>query len=292
MNPSYISSTYSKLYAQNIEESALWYCENFGFKVLSIHSSFATLQIAPGRILFLSSGEDQPRSIGLLTHNIVALHRHLKVRGVEIEEQSDDTESTWFSTKDISGNRIEVWVGDRFGLNKVEYHYPPKMEKLKHGCELLLRPPTRWVAMPYELPPCLEYEEMLKLKEEALTFAKVNAIDAPSPEEWAYIIPSSDPGPDAQDKSERITIYFGFAANGESTVVPAGWTTIDIPAQRYARVPIYGQHPQLSNELHKKYKLLKHWHNVIKLSGNQDYCLMVQSDEFLEVLYPYSVEQG
>jgi hypothetical protein len=289
MFPSYISATYSNLYVKNTGESALWYSEHFGFKVLSIHDKFATLLIAPGRILFLNTGEDMPRNIGFLTHNIVELHRHLKQRGLELDDQSNDQHSTWFSLKDPSGNYIEIWVGDRFGMNNVKFSYPPEMEQLKHGCDLLNRPATRIIAVACEVSASLEHGELTKAKEQ---LASSGELDTSTLNEWVCLMPNRDPGETAEASNDRITIYLGFAVKEEQTATPTGWTTIELREQLYARFPLYDHPAYLSKWLHNKYKWLSHWDDVMTPTENQPFSLMVPSGEYYEVLIPYQLAEA
>jgi hypothetical protein len=85
-----------------------------------MNPDFATVQVAPGRILFLGKDTSSPRDLGLISTNIEALRTHLQNLNASIEE-NDDKESVWFSMKDPDGNKVGIWSGDRFGCNTVTY---------------------------------------------------------------------------------------------------------------------------------------------------------------------------
>jgi hypothetical protein len=89
------------------------YNYHFDFKLLTCNLHFATLQVAPGRILFMGKDPDSPRNLGLISTNIEALRTHLK---------------------DPDGNKIGVWSGDRFGCNAVTYTTPSWVENRPWVC--------------------------------------------------------------------------------------------------------------------------------------------------------------
>jgi predicted transcriptional regulator YdeE len=119
---SYVDITYSKLYVSDLQKAVKWYYRAFGFQLLSINPDFATLQIAPGRILFLDRDTNAQRSIGLKTGNILAIQSQLIQAQIEFVFPEDDNH-TWFRLKDPDGNSIEVMPGV-FGLEVLKYSLP------------------------------------------------------------------------------------------------------------------------------------------------------------------------
>jgi hypothetical protein len=103
---SYVDMTYSNIYVSDLQKAAKWYYQAFGFQLLSINPDFATLQIAPGRILFIGRDTNAPRFIGLKTSNILAIRRQLVQAQIDIEDNEGD-ENTWFAVKDPDGNSME-----------------------------------------------------------------------------------------------------------------------------------------------------------------------------------------
>lgn len=101
---SFAHMTYSSLYTSDLQESCKWYDKAFGFQIVSINSDFATMEFAPGRIVFFNRNPDHPRKISFSTRNIKALRRQLILADVEIEVD----EESYLKIKDIDGNTIEV----------------------------------------------------------------------------------------------------------------------------------------------------------------------------------------
>jgi predicted transcriptional regulator YdeE len=128
MNPFYIDNSYTHLYCTDPIRSAKWYNDHLGCRLITLNGNgFATLQLAPGRILFLTKDTDAARKIGFIVTNIVGLRNHLNKLNAVIED-NDDPESTWFMMTDPDGNRIEIWNGDRFGVDHVTYTAPSWVE--------------------------------------------------------------------------------------------------------------------------------------------------------------------
>ncbi|WP_274366023.1 VOC family protein [Paenibacillus thermotolerans] len=101
---SFAHLTYSAIYASDLQESAQWYYKAFGVQIVSINSDFATMEYAPGRIMFLERNPDYPRSLSFSTRNIEALRRQLILQKIDIEVD----EGSYLKIKDPDGNTIEV----------------------------------------------------------------------------------------------------------------------------------------------------------------------------------------
>lgn len=101
---SFAHLTYSSLYTSDLQKSIKWYYKAFGIQIVSINSDFATMEFAPGRIVFFERDPGSPRQISFITSNIAALRRQLILANVEID--ADD--ESYLRIKDIDGNTIEV----------------------------------------------------------------------------------------------------------------------------------------------------------------------------------------
>ena len=96
--------TYGGIYASDLQESAKWYYKAFGIQIVSINSDYATMEYAPGRIVFMGRDPKSPRKISFSTRNIKALRRQLIRANAEIEVN----EESFMQIKDLDGNTIEV----------------------------------------------------------------------------------------------------------------------------------------------------------------------------------------
>ncbi|XEC94497.1 VOC family protein [Paenibacillus tarimensis] len=101
---SFAHLTYSAIYASDLQESAKWYYKAFGLHIVSINSDFATMEYAPGRIMFLERNPNFPQRITFSTRNIKALRRQLIRAEVKIEVD----EESYLRIRDLDGNTIDV----------------------------------------------------------------------------------------------------------------------------------------------------------------------------------------
>jgi len=97
--------TYSALYASNLQASTKWYYNAFGIQIVSMNPVFATMEFAPGRIVFFGTNPERPRKIRFSTRNMEALRKQLSLANVEIDVDED----SYLRIKDIDENTIEVW---------------------------------------------------------------------------------------------------------------------------------------------------------------------------------------
>jgi hypothetical protein len=241
MNQPFVDNTYSGLYCTDLIRSAKWYQDHFGFKLLTCNPDFATVQVAPGRILFLGKDTSSPRDIGLISTNIDALRTHLQNLNASIEE-NDDKESVWFSMKDPDGNKVGIWSGDRFGCNTVTYTAASWVEDLnsvfleeKEGIHVLA---SR-----------IEGTQNLKMLTEKLLTVCSEISIVPKNKEIFTIV-----NPDQAD-----TVYGCIElTNPLSSGIPTGFESIYISEQLYC-VSTYPLNYQIREAYIDRYALLEHY---------------------------------
>ena len=123
---SHLDLSYHELYVSDIRRTVKWYYQVFGFQLLSIGSDFVTLQIAPGRLIFVRLKPNQQGFLGLKTGNIKDVINQLEQ--AKIDYVFPDDSHTWFQLKDPDDNLITVMPGV-FGMEDLEFLIPDKYIK-------------------------------------------------------------------------------------------------------------------------------------------------------------------
>lgn len=114
MNDSIIKGTYSNLRVSNLDEAIEWYTINFGFEKVAYNPSFATMLVAPGRIMFLSTSPDENRTIGFIARDTEQLHNTLKGKNIKVGDiLVHESGWKWFEMYDPDGNKLEIWDGSK-----------------------------------------------------------------------------------------------------------------------------------------------------------------------------------
>ncbi|MEF3308612.1 VOC family protein [Paenibacillus sp. GYB004] len=131
--------TYSTLYTSDLQKSAKWYYKAFGIQIVAINSDFATMEFAPGRIVFFERNSDFPRKISFSTRNMEAVRRQLQIANVEFDADED----SYLRIKDIDNNTIEVWKT----VSEVEISMPNEFVRDLIRCRLETKDEIRLIAM-------------------------------------------------------------------------------------------------------------------------------------------------
>jgi hypothetical protein len=270
MNPFFIDNTFTHLYCTDAIRSAKWYYDHFGCRLITLNGNgFATLQLAPGRIMFLTKDKESARNVGFVATNIVALRNHLRKLNAEIED-NDDPESTWFMMTDPDGNRIEIWNGDRFGVNTVNYSTPSWVE---HGiwCSFEERDGFHGLAIPVDM--ALDRKQ---LTDRLLAACSEMRLVPKSPE----IVTLVDPDPNG-------TLYacIEFLNSPPTVSNAAGIKAIYVPPHKYAVFYITGE-----ERFRESYKDKYAWLSDLEINkpDRPAYILEYEQDDEIKAYLPVS----
>src|SRR5690606_13495060 len=141
----YLEMSQVTLYASNIEASAKWYYEMFGFQVLEMNATHAALQLAPGVLFYLSTDEDSERQLSFSTKHWEELRRHLLSKGIEFIEEHG---VHWYQFKDPDGNKVGAWKGG-FGMEFLETKLPEHVDNEIIRSYLTSKDETLLIAAPF-----------------------------------------------------------------------------------------------------------------------------------------------
>jgi hypothetical protein len=68
----HVKRSYDTLYSSDFPGSCKWYYEAFGFQIVAINSDFATVEIAPGRLMFINQEDRFTRKLRFKARKIKA----------------------------------------------------------------------------------------------------------------------------------------------------------------------------------------------------------------------------
>lgn len=240
---SYVDNTIVSLYVTDLFIAINWYHDNFGLKLVSKGRDFATLSLGPGRIIYLCKDHGLKGGVQFSTKHIELLRQNLQNNGVKILG-NDDPNSVWFDVIDPFGNKIGVWSGDRFGVNKLEFVHTPDMEL--GWCKLSSKGPLQVVGVKVDknLSEIVAAFELMKNK---LTEIK-NHFDSK-----IFCV----------NPLEESFLYVCVEVEGVDDI-PPHMVNLTVPAQEYA-VFVYNQ-PSLNfrDSYRNKYVWLQGWTHLQK----------------------------
>lgn len=286
MSQTYVDMSYGSLYVSDLQNAIKWYYRAFGFRLLSINPSFATLQIAPGRIIFISTDPNSPRSIGFVSHNILALRRQLVQAQAVIEDNEGDM-NTWFLVRDPDGNAIDVWTGG-FGMEVMNHVVPDTLVPFTIWCSLESKDEMHIIARKIS-----DQSEFNPLSDELISWCREQGIQT---EGVAFTISKYSQQVDALYACIRLT-------EAPSRQLPDGAEYLHIPAldyavfhKEYAYDPPYPPaeeirmrtiHP-LADNFRDAYQHRSNWMKGCFSKASSYYILEYYGEASIQSYFPYS----
>jgi len=134
-------SAHSTIYASDLQRSAKWYYQAFGFQILTINSDFAFIEIALGRVLEMGRFAGKPRKFGFVSKNISAMKRQLAKANVEIISD----EGSCLNVMDPDGNLIEI-RSSGYGVEFLHASFPEQRFRDTFRCRIETRDEMRLIA--------------------------------------------------------------------------------------------------------------------------------------------------
>lgn len=127
-----VASVIPTFYVEELESALEWYCRCLRFKVLAFNPNFATLEMSPGRICWVTKNAAKmgERTTNFHVRDTAAFHAHLVREGADVDPLEIGVANThWFNFRDPYGNTFGVWSG-LFGLNETENVNGPSFPQL------------------------------------------------------------------------------------------------------------------------------------------------------------------
>jgi hypothetical protein len=236
----FIDHSYTSLYCTDIVKSAIWYQDHFGCKLLSCNPHFATLQLSPGRIMFLDRNSKIKETKFIVTE-IDALKEHLNGLGAGIEFM-EDPESVWFMMKDLDGNDLEIWCGDRFGCNGITYQYDAWVDQFNN---VIFEKKEAIIALAVQSDGKMDLTNMA---EKLMAACAAMSVIPKNTQVFTLVNPKQ---PDHVYGCIELT-------SRPRTDVPAGFESIDIPAQLYS-FHTFNVSESFRDTYASKYEILGHY---------------------------------
>jgi len=262
---SYVDSTYSTIYVSDMQKAVKWYYQAFGFQLLSIGSDFATLQIAPGRILFMDRGINPNGYLGLKSGRIGDIQNRLVQAQIAFEFPEDENR-TYFQLNDPDGNKIVVMPGV-FGLEMLEYSLPDNY-------------------MPYILCRLESKEEMHVIAKKIAGQSDFRtAADELNAKCRQFGMTIEGDAFTASSYSQQVDAIYACVAVSEapSDPLPDGIEYIAIPSQEYS---IF--HYDASNEqFRENHTHRSKWMDLCLSKANSYYILEYYDDKHIHTHFPY-----
>lgn len=114
----YLDMMYTTLYASDPVQSANWFNDVLGCRQVEESSTGIVMQISPGAYFMISTDQDSPRSLSLISNHTAEIRERLAELRIELTAQDNNN---WFACKGPDDTYIEVWRGG-FGMEKITLH--------------------------------------------------------------------------------------------------------------------------------------------------------------------------
>jgi hypothetical protein len=239
----------------------------FGFQILDITPEKAVLEVAPGRILYLSSDEKETtRDFVIIYKEVEPIRQRLLDKNIHLEEDYP----WWLKFKDPDHNGIGIWSTPKF-MNLVELEMAPEVIYGTIRFHLESKEESHFVIRPMEDPN--EYQSV-----SAALISHCKAIGIVS--QGAAILISRF--------SEQIdAFYVGVPVASAPDQLPEGSEFIDIPAQDYAVYPIHKT--MLEGEQRKTELINRVQHSNQTLTRPEQFYIVEHDpgEDYIEAYIPY-----
>ncbi|WP_199613766.1 VOC family protein [Paenibacillus alkalitolerans] len=111
----YLDMLFSTLYASDPLATANWFGKVLGSQMVEESPTGIVMQISHGAYLMISTNEDSPRGLSLISDHTEELKKQLAEINIELTAQD---QNNWFAFKGPDNNAIDVWRGG-FGMERI-----------------------------------------------------------------------------------------------------------------------------------------------------------------------------
>jgi len=265
LSKQYIDFSYDYLYVSDVQTSIQWYYKICGFQVLEMSPQHAVLEISPGQILCLTTGEEGARISVFFSKELGPIRQRLLKQNVELEEDSDH----WIAFRDPDHNKIGVWIEE--GANLIDFQMPNEVIHNTNRFYLETRDESYYV-----IRSIADQSEFQSTSEALIQQCKDIGLE-----------PQSNAITLSKFSAQVDAFYSGVAiTKTPNQKLPEGSEYLEIPAQAYSVYPI---HKTKLNEL-RTTQLVNRVHHANKTLTRPDQFYILEhyiDEEYIEAYIPY-----
>jgi hypothetical protein len=266
----HVTRSYGALYTSDLPRSCKWYYEAFGFQIVAINSDFATIEIAPGRLMFLEREDRFPRKLSFKTRNIKALKRQLNEAEINIEQENE----LFITVCDPDGNILDVYYSG-FGTEWLSHSLPDRFVRDLIRCRIESMGKMHLLARQIS-----DDTEFKSAGHELQQFCQQHNISI-----------DDDPIIASKYTQQVDTMFACLPVTIAPTIpLPAGMTCIHIPACDYSVFPISYLAIDDLRTSHLIHRV--QWMNNSFTRPESFYILEYYKDDNIHMYFPYEWDKG